>query len=71
MHVEKAPGVGRILPHITGLFEIVSVIRSAIPIIIGTGGINIIAPRVRRGRACPAGILPLGFRGENILPTRW
>ena len=69
LHVKKAPGVGGILAHISGLLKIVAVIRSAIPVIIGTGRINIIPPRVRGGRACPAGILPLGFRGQNIFPT--
>ena len=29
-----------------------------------------ITPRVRRGRACSAGILPLRFRGQYIRPTR-
>ena len=34
MHIKKAPGVGRVLPHITGLFKIASVISTAVPIII-------------------------------------
>jgi hypothetical protein len=34
VHVKKAPWVGRIFPHITGLFKIISVISTAVPIII-------------------------------------
>ena len=34
MHIKKAPGVGRILPHIAGLFKIVSIISTAVPVVI-------------------------------------
>ena len=43
VHVKKAPWVGRILPHIAGLFKIASIISTAIPIII----------RIRAGNAHP------------------
>ena len=63
MHIKKAPGVGTVLPHISSLSNIAVIIRIA--------RIDINTPRVRRGRACSAGILPLRFRGQYIRPTRW
>ena len=43
VHVKEAPRVGRILPHIASLSKIVSIISTAIPIII----------RIRAGNARP------------------
>ena len=43
VHVKKAPWVGPVLPHIASLFKIVSIISTAIPIII----------RIRAGNARP------------------
>ena len=62
VHIKKAPGVGTVLPHISGLSNIAVIIRIA--------RVIAIPPRVRRGRACSAGILPLRFRGQYIRPTR-
>ena len=62
MHIKKAPGVGTVLPHISSLSNIAVIIRIARWLSI--------PPRVRRGRACSAGILPLRFRGQYIRPTR-
>jgi hypothetical protein len=59
IHVKKAPRVGRILTHITGLFEIVSVISTAVPVVISPSRIYVISPRIRSGRARTAGIFPL------------
>ena len=70
VHIKKAPGVGPILPQLSGLFKITSCIMCTIPVIIGTGGIDIISPRVDRGSTGPAGIFPLGFRGQGIFPAR-
>ena len=69
MHVKKAPRVGGKLADVHGLLGIIAIIRTAIPVIISTGGVNIIAPRVRRGRACPAGILPLRLGGQYVFPA--
>ena len=56
MHIKKAPGVGTVLPTSRVCrVSTIGVIRIA-------GGYTI-PPRVRRGRACTAGILPLRFRG--------
>ena len=44
MHVKKAPGVGGILPHVSRLLEITASVMSPVPVIISTGGINIIPP---------------------------
>ena len=43
MHIKKAPGVGRILPHIAGLLKIVSIISTAVPVVI----------RIRAGNGRP------------------
>ena len=61
VHVKKAPGVGTVRTYIGSLTD-----RR---IIIGIAGGNAIPPRVPRGRACPAGILPLGFGGQCIRPS--
>ena len=61
MHIKKAPGVGTVLAHISSSINISIIIRIA--------RTNAIPPRVRRGGACSAGILPLGFRGQYIHPT--
>ncbi|MDC1005119.1 hypothetical protein OAQ34_05800 [Opitutales bacterium] len=63
MHVKKAPGVGGKLADIHGLLGIIAIISTAVPVIISTGGVYIIAPRVCRGRSGSAGILPLRLRG--------
>ena len=57
----QSPRVGRILTNITGL-------KIHFPIIIGTGEL-ISSPRVAVV-ARPAGVLPLGFRGQDISSPR-
>ncbi|MDA8989733.1 hypothetical protein N9H22_04685 [Opitutales bacterium] len=59
MHIKKAPWVGRILPHITGLLKIVSVIRTAVPVVISPSRIYVISPRIHCGRTGPTRIFPL------------
>ena len=56
VHIEKAPGVHRILPHLLGL-------PNSTETIISMGRIHIITPGINRGRTGTAGIFPLGFRG--------
>ena len=69
VHIKKAPGVGRKLTNLHGLFRIISIMRTTVPIVIGTGGVDIITPGVDRGSTGPAGIFPLGFRGQGIFPA--
>ena len=61
VHIKKAPGLA-LYAHIAVCGIIAGIIRIAVN--------YIIPPRVRRGRACSAGILPLRFRGQYIRPTR-
>ncbi len=70
VHIEKAPGVGPVLPHFPGLLKITTGIPISVPVIIGVGGVDIITPGVNRGGAGTAGIFPLGFRGQDIGPVR-
>ena len=59
---KKPQGFALYGPHL-GLVGIIAMVP------IGIRCTNRISPRVRRGRACPAGILPLRFRGQYIGPT--
>ena len=56
-------------PHISPHHESALAQISGTPVIICPSCINIISPRIHRGRTCPAGIFPLRLGGQNIGPT--
>ena len=62
VHVKKAPRVGCVITHFTGL-------TNSAGIVVRPSGVTIIPPGICRSRARPAGVFPLSFGGQDIGPA--
>ena len=70
VHIKKAPWVGRILPHIAGLFKIVPSLARH-PNYNSHSNWQLYYPMSTPWSSRTAGIFPLRFGGQHIGPAHW